>query len=160
MYQLAQAVKELHSKLVLHRDIKLANILLHMDGTKMHVKLADFGSAIILESRRAKKTFKIGTMGYMAPEMLAGEPFGLPYDVWSLGSLFYCLLTFSLPFWDKDTKKWKKEVMQGKIQIDSPSTIDRVSFEAKDLLMKMLENDPDQRITIDKVLTHPWFRGF
>lgn len=72
MHQLVLAVKELHSKNVLHRDIKLSNILVSKDlqTKRLQVKLADFGSAKILASPTAKHEFSIGTMGFMAPEAL------------------------------------------------------------------------------------------
>lgn len=114
----------------------------------MQIKLGDMGSATKLESKDTKRAFKIGTMGYMSPEMLSGEPFGLPYDIWSLGSLFYCMLTFSLPFWDKDQKKWKKRVIEDTVDLSASKYFLRVSDEAKDLMLGMLEKDPDKRLNI------------
>lgn len=91
MHQLALGVKALHDRRVIHRDIKTSNVLIQLSDGKIYVKLADFGCAAILDTRTTKRVFRIGTMGYMAPEMLRDEPFGLGYDIWSLGALFYSL---------------------------------------------------------------------
>ena len=102
--QLVTGLKAMHDKNIMHRDIKLNNILVS-DGRKGEVDdrkfyLADMGSAAILPTKDAKCTFRICTAGYTAPEMLQAQPYGLPYDIWSLGALVYLLLIAKLPFWE------------------------------------------------------------
>mmetsp|Transcript_14666 Transcript_14666/g.18434 ORF Transcript_14666/g.18434 Transcript_14666/m.18434 type:complete len:94 (-) Transcript_14666:243-524(-) len=91
---------------IIHRDIKMNNILVSNDAKTF--KLADFGSSAQLASSTEKETKIIGTLGYYAPEILAGVPYGVEIDVFSLGSLLYALLTFRLPFFeDGDKLKYK-----------------------------------------------------
>ena len=64
--------------------------------------IADLGSAVKLRSQTDTVTFKIGTPGYIAPEIILGKPYGLAVDVWSLGCIMHVLLTATPPFWDDD----------------------------------------------------------
>jgi len=95
-------VQALHKKNILHRDIKLENILVTDLTEDTGVRIADMGSAIHLDSPTATTNFMIGTPGYIAPEMLRGEAYGLAYDVWAIGALMHALLTMELPFWSAD----------------------------------------------------------
>ena len=88
-----KAVAGLHARNILHRDIKLDNIMVSESVKGLRVHLADLGSAVKLSSPTATSTFMIGTPGYIAPEMLCFKPISLPYDIWSLGAIMYCLLT-------------------------------------------------------------------
>ena len=64
--------------------------------------IADLGSAVKLRSLTDTVTFKIGTPGYIAPEIILGKPYGLAVDIWSLGCIMHVLLTATPPFWDDD----------------------------------------------------------
>ncbi|KFP82884.1 Serine/threonine-protein kinase PAK 3, partial [Acanthisitta chloris] len=77
-----QGLDFLHSKLVIHRDIKSSNILLGLDGS---IKLADFGISARLTSEECKLTSTVGTVYWMAPEVFTGKPYGPKVDIWSLG---------------------------------------------------------------------------
>ena len=100
--QLVTGIKALHERNILHRDIKEANVLVKKKGNKLRVWLADFGLSTQLESRTATRDVPIGTIDYMAPEMCKHEPYGLPIDIWALGTLMYQLLTKSTPFCSND----------------------------------------------------------
>ncbi|KAJ3226639.1 Serine/threonine-protein kinase plk4 [Clydaea vesicula] len=84
----------LHSKNIIHRDLKLSNLLL----TKNHLKIADFGLAVKL-SQQEQKTL-CGTPNYISPEIVKRQPYGLASDAWSLGCMIVTLLTGSPPFED------------------------------------------------------------
>ncbi|NXM58807.1 PAK3 kinase, partial [Illadopsis cleaveri] len=77
-----QGLDFLHSKQVIHRDIKSHNILLGLDGS---VKLADFGLAAQLTAEQSKRTSAVGTTYWMAPEIFTGKPYGPKVDIWSFG---------------------------------------------------------------------------
>ena len=96
-YQIARGVLYLHEFGIVHRDLKLENIMMS-DGTDNAVpKIVDFGLAkIIGPSNTAMEPF--GTLGYVAPEVLRKQPYTFSCDVWSLGCIIYALLSGSLPF--------------------------------------------------------------
>ena len=100
--QISHALKFLHSRNYIHCDIKLENVMLKEvvgdDSTeRITAKLADFGLAQReAEAQRGGKTG--GTLGYLAPEVVAGQPCSTASDIWSLGCLLYAVLTLSLPF--------------------------------------------------------------
>ena len=95
--QLIQAVRYLHDFGIVHRDLKLENIMMSDTSNTAKPKIVDFGLAkIIGPSETADEPF--GTLGYVAPEVLKKKPYTFSCDVWSLGCILYALLSGSLPF--------------------------------------------------------------
>ena len=94
---LAEGIKYLHARSIIHRDVKPENILLVDITTGKAPVLADFGLARHIPD---KKTIigRCGTKGYMAPEILAGKAYSLPADIWAFGTLLYALVSAQLPF--------------------------------------------------------------
>lgn len=108
--QLCLAVYYLHEKGIVHRDLKLENVLL---DERCRVKLGDFGFTREYERGAYMETF-CGTTGYASPEMLQGKKYlGPEVDVWSLGIVLYCLLTGTLPFDDDDDDVMRDMIIQG-----------------------------------------------
>lgn len=106
IWQLVEAVNGLHSRDILHRDIKIANVIVSNCADSLQVKLADFGSAVYLDAETRRSFLKIGTPGYIAPEMYQGDDgYGLPYDIWSLGALMFVLASGNIPFWSDNREK-------------------------------------------------------
>ena len=97
MFQLMQAVEYLHSYGIVHRDLKLENIMMSDNSEKSVPKLVDFGLAKILGPTE-KSDEPFGTLGYVAPEVLKKEFYSFSCDMWSLGCICYALLSGSLPF--------------------------------------------------------------
>ena len=88
----------LHSKGILHRDLKCENVLLSVDDdNKLLVKLADFGASRDVSNSSGKLTL-IGTPFYVSPELLTGKNYGKENDIWGLGCLLYVCLLYKLPF--------------------------------------------------------------
>ncbi|KAL5521147.1 hypothetical protein ACEPAG_9069 [Sanghuangporus baumii] len=147
--QLCLAVAYIHEKGVVHRDLKLENVLL---DERCRVKLGDFGFTREFERGALLDTY-CGTTGYAAPEMLLGKKYlGPEVDIWSMGIILYCLLTGTLPFDDDD-----ESVMREKIIIGEFENPDWLSADARDLLAHILQHDPSKRLTITQILAHPWF---
>lgn len=97
IFQLTLAVQFLHTFGIVHRDIKLENVMMSDQTDKAIPKLADFGLAkMVGPSEKADEPF--GTLGYAAPEVLRKEPYGPACDLWSLGCISYALLCGALPF--------------------------------------------------------------
>ncbi|TFK80522.1 Pkinase-domain-containing protein [Polyporus arcularius HHB13444] len=147
--QLCLAVAYVHGKGIVHRDLKLENVLL---DEKCRVKLGDFGFTREFEKGSLLETF-CGTTGYAAPEMLMAKKYlGPEVDVWSLGVILFTLLTGTLPFDDDDESVMRDKVIKG--VYEDPEWL---SDEARDLLANILEVDPTKRLTIAQILTHAWF---
>ena len=157
--QLAEGVKGLHKRRILHRDLKLKNILVGQSAeSNITVKLADLGSAVQLPDDSDSEVFRIGTPCYMAPEIIKGHRYGLKVDIWSLGIVLHLLLSLIFPFYDKDMAKAKQLTVESDLDLEKDAYLSKLSAEAKDLLSSMLQKDPTQRLDIYQVLAHPWLR--
>ncbi|ORZ23114.1 kinase-like domain-containing protein [Absidia repens] len=176
LIQLLDACEYMHEQQVVHRDIKLSNIFLDYN---MDVKLGDFGLSAMLQTsedrkrqRNTKKkkkksqsfllTFKTvcGTPNYMAPEILFGDHrHNQMVDIWSLGILMYTLLTGQHPFQMKSYNSIYQKIRDNsnRPSYSYPQNI-TLSNEAKDLIAKLLVNDPGQRLSISNILQHPFIQ--
>jgi calcium-dependent protein kinase len=163
MKQVLSCVSYLHSNNVIHRDIKPENILLEHDRKLGHVILADFGTAMSGTNKMPPKG-KIGTIAFMAPEVYNEEvPYDEKCDVWSCGVMLYLLLTGRYPFDADDEKEVRhlinkesshaNEAKRSKLYKDIPE-------EAKNLVSKMLHNDPKERYKAKEALDDPWFKQY
>ena len=129
----------------MHRDIKVENVLVSDLTCEAKVFLADFGSAIKLNSPLESTSFRVGTPGYIAPEVIKGEPYSFSCDVWSLGCLLYVLLTATPPLWDSDRKVREQRVCHEELDLRSHAYTRRLSEPCQDLLNLLLEKDPALR---------------
>ncbi|KAG8877412.1 hypothetical protein FRB98_006694 [Tulasnella sp. 332] len=147
--ELCLALNYVHKLGVVHRDLKLENVLL---DERCHVKLSDFGFTREFEQGRLLDTF-CGTTGYAAPEMLLCQKYtGSEVDIWSLGIILYTLLVGTLPFDDDDDDAMRQKIIQG--EYEEPEWL---SSDACDLIKQLLQKDPSMRPTVAQVLAHPWF---
>ncbi|KAL4331999.1 hypothetical protein GQ457_07G023740 [Hibiscus cannabinus] len=155
--QLISGVSYCHSMQICHRDLKLENTLL--DGsTAPRVKICDFGySKSSVFHSQPKST--VGTPAYIAPEVLSKKEYdGKIADVWSCGVTLYVMLVGSYPFEDPvDPKNFRKTI--GRILSVHYSIPDyvRVSMDCKHLLSRIFVANPDKRISIPEIRSHPWF---
>lgn len=133
---------------ILHRDIKIENILMGDFTENSYVRIADLGSATVLDSPQSKTGFVIGTPGYIAPELLLEQPYGLSADVWSLGCLLHVMLTAQPPFWSDDRKERKQRVCFEPLDFAANVHTAKLSSNCKEFLSLMLMKDPDARPTI------------
>lgn len=164
--QMAMAIKILHRKCIAHRDVKLNNFLL--DSKKKLVKVADFGLSIVSfkynDGFIMAKTY-CGTEPYMAPEILRRNNQGVRSynpiyaDIWSLGICLYAMLTRAFPFKMHTTQQglFRAQVTR---EWRFPRRLRKtLSEEIKDLVSHMLDPEPQRRITINGVLSHPWLNN-
>jgi serine/threonine-protein kinase SRK2 len=155
--QLISGVSYCHSMEICHRDLKLENTLL--DGsTAPRVKICDFGysKSSVLHSQ-PKST--VGTPAYIAPEVLSRKQYdGKIADVWSCGVTLYVMLVGSYPFEEPDDpRNFRKTITRIlSVQYSFPDYV-RVSTECRHLLSMIFVGNPEQRITIPEIKTHPWF---
>ena len=157
MNDLNKPFKYMHNNDLLHRDIKPENIMIkYIDSskTKFIPKIADYGIAKELINGKAD-TF-LGTPGYMAPEILIGEDddYTDKSDLFSIGAMMYQFYFNSYPF-DPHVKNKKKEVL--KKNYNTKKNEDCEDKILDDLLNKLLEYDPDKRISWEEYFAHPFF---
>lgn len=146
--QVISAVNYMHQKSIVHRDIKLENILL--DDSNTNIKLIDFGFSIYIPSDKKLSIF-CGTPQYMSPEIVAKkEYYGPPADVWATGILLYIMLVGQFPFKAPDEKK-----LYQKIQKNDFTVPNFVSAGAQHLIKKLLNPNCGERITPEQVSTEP-----
>jgi len=146
--QIADALAFLHRHHVIHRDIKPENILLDADN---NAKVADFGWSTVTAHKRS--TF-CGTLDYLAPEML-GESYDHRVDIWSLGVLMFELLVGKAPFDAPETEQTQLRIRSDEVAFPEDGT---VSAEARELLLALLQKNPDRRLSLQAVLDHPWIK--
>ncbi|PKA55019.1 Serine/threonine-protein kinase Aurora-3 [Apostasia shenzhenica] len=144
---LAKALAYCHDKHVIHRDIKPENLLLDVMG---RIKIADFGWAV---QSNAKRQTMCGTIDYLAPEMVEKREHDHAVDNWTLGILCYEFLYGVPPFEADDQYDTFRRII--KVDLVFP-TSHYVSSEAKDLISHLLVKDSSKRLSLQKILEHPW----
>ena len=149
--QIIQGIRYIHSKGIVHRDIKLENILLDLNNI---IKICDFGVGKLIKPNTILKD-QCGTPVYMAPEILRGNGYkGFPVDIWSAGVALYIMLSGTLPF-NKD----KEHDLEYSILNNNIKEIKDISDEGNHLLKNILEKDPNKRYTCNQILEHPWLNS-
>ena len=188
--QIILGIKYIHEQNIVHRDIKLENLLIDLNN---NVKICDFGIGRKIKNKNQLLHDQCGTLMYMAPEILLSSKEkgyeGFPVDIWSSGISLYIMLSGTLPFnyknkkkdedddeadseneeeedsFSDDNSKSKKDdddnfKLQYSIVYKEPKKIEKISDEARDLLKGLLNKDPKKRLTCDQILNHPWLNNF
>lgn len=150
--QILEGILHLHKLNIIHRDIKLENILLKEKG-KDEIKITDFGMSRII-SRVNLATTQCGTLEYTAPEVFKFQPYGRECDYWSLGILLFDLLSSELPYNAVEDIVGSEHTP---IKFDTPKW-ESVSDAAKELVRNLLVYNPDTRWTIEQALQSVWIR--
>lgn len=152
---LLEAVQFLHNRNVCHRDLKPENLLLKNHESDTNVKIADFGFAKRVENSELLST-QCGTPGYVSPEVVNGEKYGLEVDMWSVGVILYILLGGYPPFIANDQKELFRMIKAADYEFHDMYWCD-ITSTPKDLISRLLEPNPRDRHHVDKALAHPWF---
>jgi len=153
MEQIFSAVFYLHSKGIVHMDLKPENMILDAQNRKdLTIKLIDFGIANFYT--KTKLTSKIGSSYFTAPEVINSN-YDEKCDLWSCGVIMYILLSGNYPFEGKDEKEVVTSILRGKFSF-SNSEWKGISEEAKDLIRLLLKYKSVERISAGEALKHPW----
>ncbi|KAF7715519.1 Serine/threonine-protein kinase [Penicillium ucsense] len=157
MAEMVLALEHLHQNVgVLYRDLKPENCLLDHEG---HLLLTDFGLSKIALNDDDRCNSSLGTIDYMAPEVVQGKPYGKACDWWSLGALGFDLLTGSPPFRANNHAKMQEKIVKQKLVLPY-----YLGPDAKDLLTRLLRKDPAKRLgyhmpkDLQTIKKHRFFR--
>ena len=157
LHQMLDSVEYMHSRRVVHRDLKLENILV---DDNLNLKLADFGFACY-KNIDTLKSYR-GTMTYMAPEIKEGKQYaGSQVDMFSIGVILFIIVQGIFPF--KEARKeefFYNLIMQGQndTYFQKVNGTD-LSDDFKDLILRFFAFDGNTRITLDQIRAHPWMQS-
>ncbi|XP_067850027.1 serine/threonine-protein kinase 33 isoform X2 [Heptranchias perlo] len=163
---LASAIAYLHKNDIVHRDLKLENILVKNNESnseidmKLNIKVTDFGLSVQKGGVGSDKMLQAtcGTPMYMAPEVLSAHQYTQQCDTWSIGVIMYTLLSGDPPFVANSEEKLAELINKGELHFDD-SILQEISDGAKDVLSRLLKVDPAHRITANELLDNPWVTG-
>ena len=151
LYRTLQGLHFLHERKIIHRDIKSDNILYDMEG---QVKLGDFGFAVQLSKKEAKKRDTMGTLEYMAPELVKEEEYDMTVDIWSFGIMCVEMANEgALPY---EELEGPEDILKRLAKDKGPPKLqgEKWSPQFKDFVTKCLVVDPKKRWTAKQLLVH------
>lgn len=148
--QIMAGVAYCHNNYIVHRDLKLENILLI---NQKDIKLIDFGFSISADSEQLLTLF-CGTPSYLPPEIVMKKEYrGPPADIWACGIMLYKMLTGLYPFSGDDDKALYKQICKGNFKLPAEFGSDLCH-----LFQNVLVINPNQRLRAIDILAHPWIR--
>lgn len=153
--QISFGLGNIHCRSVIHRDIKLDNILLDINEG---VKICDFGVSKIVKKDQIVKE-QCGTPAYIAPEIIIDKGYqGYHADIWSLGVLLYAMVTGTVPFKAQNMPELHKLIKKAEFDFPEFKNGEQLSDEVKELIRGMIKLEPTARLTIPQILHHPWLK--
>ncbi|XP_055853207.1 serine/threonine-protein kinase D1 isoform X1 [Episyrphus balteatus] len=152
--QILIALKHLHSKNIVHCDLKPENVLLSSDAEFPQVKLCDFGYARIIGEKSFRRSV-VGTPAYLAPEVLRNKGYNRSLDMWSVGVIIYVSLSGTFPFNEEEDIN---DQIQNAAFMYPPNPWKEISSNAIDLINNLLQVKQRKRYTVDKSLQHYWLQ--
>jgi len=146
--QLCEGVDYLHRLNIVHRDLKLENVLL---DSQQNIRIIDFGLAVSIRSHQQILTSYCGTPEYQAPEIHKKQPYkGPPTDIWSLGVMLHALVMGELPFTGINRQHVARRASRGLIEMPGVSKLCQATAKA------MIQLEPERRVTAQELLESSW----
>ncbi|XP_039946959.1 serine/threonine-protein kinase PAK 3-like [Hirundo rustica] len=146
-----QGLDFLHSNHVIHQDVKSRNVLLRTDGS---VKLADFGHFAQFIPEESRRSSVAGTSGWMAPEIVASQPYGPNVDIWSFGIMGIEMVEREVPYWNGTPVSAQRLIARGGTpKLQQPKLLSAL---LRDFLQCCLQRDEEQRWSAKELLQHPF----
>nr|KMM67987.1 protein kinase kin1 [Coccidioides posadasii RMSCC 3488] len=151
--QIASALDYCHKNNIVHRDLKIENILISKTGD---IKIIDFGLSNLFSPKGQLKTF-CGSLYFAAPELLQARQYtGPEVDVWSFGIVLYVLVCGKVPFDDQSMPQLHAKIKRGVVEYPQG-----LSSDCRNIISRMLVTDPKQRASLTEIMNHPWMtKGF
>lgn len=154
--QILMALKHLHSKHIVHCDLKPENVLLSSETAFPQVKLCDFGFARIIGEKSFRRSV-VGTPAYLAPEVLKDKGYNRSLDMWSVGVIIYVCLSGTFPF--NEDEEISDQIQNASFMYPAMPWKE-LSQEAIDLISNLLQVKMRKRFTVDKSLSHVWLQDY
>ena len=163
-YQVLSGIAYLHTNNIVHRDLKLENILITEIETNKKtndryfwIKIIDFGTAKFFDKNKKEKSV-VGSSYYIAPEVLK-KSYNEKCDTWSIGVILYMLIVGRAPFDGSDDEEIINNIKKGKYNSQHKKLLES-SEEVQDLVKNLLQIDVKKRFSAIEALKHPWFKKF
>ncbi|EOD15780.1 hypothetical protein EMIHUDRAFT_459269 [Emiliania huxleyi CCMP1516] len=153
---MVMALRYVHSKRILHRDLKTQNIFIAHHNGRALIKLGDFGIAKVMEGSMAAASTVIGTPYYMSPEVCQNQPYSFKSDVWALGCILYEMCALQQAWNGSNLLGLVYKIVQQKY----PPLPESYSPRLRELVGRMLAKQPEHRPSLDDILATPFVREF
>ncbi|XP_060794857.1 serine/threonine-protein kinase H1 homolog [Neoarius graeffei] len=174
LIMVSKGLSYIHALGVIHRDLKPENLLYYHPGQDSRLIITDFGLACWSQKSQMCKVKEYsnissedqkshdwalrtlcGTPEYLAPEMVAGRTYGYEVDMWALGVISYIILSGSMPFEQRSRPRLFTAILRGSYSFHGQPW-SSISNQAKDFIVRLLSVNPEQRMTAEQALKHPW----
>ncbi len=157
---LLRAILFLHNMNIMHKDLKLENILFSVIGKYDSLKIIDFGLSsrqnVNKKGKSHSEDYRVGTTHYMAPEVVKFEKLSPKVDIWAIGVIIYRIFTGNFPFDGSSEKEIFAKIVKGEYD-ESKLDRQKISKELKDLIKRFLTLKVKDRISVNEALEHEWF---
>jgi len=151
---MTQTLHYLQTKNIIHRDIKLENFMITQLDNFFKIQLIDFGFAVVIKENE-KLTERVGSLNYIAPEVLLEKPYDYKADIFSVGVVLYNLLSGKQPFSGEDENEVAEKIIKSEVHFDY-EVFNHVSTECKNLIRSLLSKDPEDRPSAYEAMNNNW----